>query len=225
MQHRAAVHLPYSCSINEERTRQGSARTLAPSTNFNLDGKPLEHRIRMEVALRTFDEDGALRPGPTDERGSMLLAVRVPQDHVEPRTERCGGQPEPEGRAIGAALLQPRSRCTGGPIRAQRFALGERAPRRQTLWESCSSPPPMEPGVVLQPVGLPGKRRSTGKVCVPGLCAGERALLSVSGSQASSLGRQCPLHFRVQRCWRLLRFRTPPPPVRKGPIGRSTPCV
>ena len=122
MQHRAAVHLPYSCSINEERTRQGSARTLAPSTNFNSAGKPLERRIRMEVALRTFDEDGALRPGPTDERGSMLLAVRVPQDHVKPRTEHCGGQRSRRG-AIGAALLQPVP--AGGPIRAQRFALGK----------------------------------------------------------------------------------------------------
>ena len=44
-------------------------------------------------------------------------------------------------------------------------------------------------------------------------------------SSQSVAASQCPLHFRVQRCWRLLRFRTLPPPVRKGPIGRSTPCV
>ena len=132
-----------SCSIVQRSTcrtharpRQGSARTLAPSTNFNSAGKPLEHRIRMEVALRTFDEDGALRPGPTDERGSMLLAVRVPQDHVEPWTERCG-QRSRKGAQPKEPLCCSRSRslscrCAGGPVRAQRNALGERAPRRRT---------------------------------------------------------------------------------------------
>jgi len=65
MQRRAAVHLAYSCSI-KERTCQESARTFAPSRNFNLTGKPLEHRVRMEAALRPPDEDGALCPGPTD---------------------------------------------------------------------------------------------------------------------------------------------------------------
>jgi len=68
--------------------------------------------------------------------GSMLLAVRVPQDHVKPRTERCGGQRSQRG-AQSEPLCCSHSRSlscrrAGGPIRAQRLALGERAPRRQT---------------------------------------------------------------------------------------------
>ena len=84
------------------------------------------------VALRISDEDGAPSPGLTDERGSMLLAVRVPQDHVEPRTERCGQRSRRGAQSEPLCCSHSRSlscRCASGPIRAQRFALGER--RRQ----------------------------------------------------------------------------------------------
>ena len=75
------------------------------------------------VALRIPDEDGALSPGLTDERGSMLPAVRVPQNHVEPRTECCG-QRSRKGAPWKEPLCcsHPRSfscRCAGGQIRAQ----------------------------------------------------------------------------------------------------------
>ena len=77
------------------------------------------------VALRIPDEDGALSPGLTDERGSMLPAVRVPQNHVEPRTECCG-QRSRKGAQWKEPLCcsHPRSfscRCAGGQIRAQRL--------------------------------------------------------------------------------------------------------
>jgi len=230
----ACVHQPHSSLYCSGARFLSAVLMLAEKSEPDKGAPAPSHQARTSISLGSpwNTESGWKWPSEPLTRtehlaqvlqtrgGSMLLAVRVPQDHVKPRTERCGGQ-----RSQRGAQSEPLCCSHEAAARAGQSVLKDLRSANEHLGGKPYGALPMEPGVVLQPVGLPGKRRSTGKVCVPGLCAGERALLSVSGSQASSLGRQCPLHFRVQRCWRLLRFRTPPPPVRKGPIGRSTPCV
>ena len=88
----------------------------------------------MEVALRTPDEDGALSPGPADERGFDAPGRARPARPCKTADGALWWPTEPEGRNRSRfAAATPRSlrcHCTGGPIRTQRFALGERAPRQ-----------------------------------------------------------------------------------------------
>ena len=146
----------------------------------------------MEVALRIPDEDGALSSGPTQ----VLLEVPA-----RPRKTADGAlwwPTEPEGRAIGAALLQPLPKLELPP-RGRANPCSKACARRTstsaangsgpvTSWESCSSTSSLGARCGLTAGWPAGERRSTGKVCVPGLCA------EVSGLSSQSVAAR-PAHW------------------------------
>ena len=132
----ACVHQPHSSLYCSGARFLSAVLMLAEKSEPDKGAPAPSHQARTSISLGSpwNTESGWKWPSEPLTRtehlaqvlqtrgGSMLLAVRVPQDHVKPRTERCGGQRSRRG-AIGAALLQPLPEASDATARAGQSVL------------------------------------------------------------------------------------------------------